>query len=289
MKYLVVKGWLGFGDRLESLKMCVAFAIKYNLQIYVDWSDSIWSHGSESFYNYFKLIGVPELKSLDDIPSDATYYPEFWKEKIKEPFTDLLWKNHSWDVGILSPKLLDLPVDVLVVSSPGRRQAYNDSSFFANVFRVIHPKIIGEVKKRQQEYDLKNCLGLHIRGTDRLNNKGRELPIQWMALGASMYGGMSGKPMIAVSDDRASFEIWTRFFPQTKLMSSLSMIELTNKGNHNIKKEDLKTTKDELNIDSIIDFFTLASCQNIRTTYKDSRFFAEALRLSPFVNTILSS
>ena len=39
MKYLVIKGWLGFGDRLESLKMAIAFAQVYNLKVYVDWSD----------------------------------------------------------------------------------------------------------------------------------------------------------------------------------------------------------------------------------------------------------
>jgi len=49
MKYLIVKGWLGFGDRIESLKMAVAYAIKHNLQIYVDWRDSMWSHGTEDF------------------------------------------------------------------------------------------------------------------------------------------------------------------------------------------------------------------------------------------------
>jgi hypothetical protein len=44
MKYLVVKGWLGFGDRLETLKMAVKFALDHKLQIYVDWSDEMWSH-----------------------------------------------------------------------------------------------------------------------------------------------------------------------------------------------------------------------------------------------------
>ena len=72
MKYLVVKGWLGFGDRLETLIMCVKFAQANNLQIYVDWTDNIWSHGEESLYKYFKIVNMPVLESLDDIPTDAT-------------------------------------------------------------------------------------------------------------------------------------------------------------------------------------------------------------------------
>ena len=285
-----MKGLLGFGDRLETLKMCVKFSMDNNIPLYVDWSDPMWSHGSESFYSYFKLNGVPQLNSLDDIPADASCFPECWNGKIKEPLSIDFWKqNPSCTTPMLKPGFLLLPVDVVVISSTGRRFIFNDCSFFANVFRVIHPTIVNEVRRRQAEYNLKNCLGIHIRGTDRLNKKGRDIPIQWLALATSTGGGLSGKPMIAVSDDASSFEVWKRFFPQTKLMSSLSLEESAKKGNHNASKEDLKTTKDALNIDSIIDFFTLASCQQIRSTYKESRFFLEAIRLTPFVNTILSS
>ena len=58
MKYLVVKGWLGFGDRLESLKMAVRYALDNNLKIYVDWNDEMWTHGIENFYTYFKLVNM---------------------------------------------------------------------------------------------------------------------------------------------------------------------------------------------------------------------------------------
>jgi hypothetical protein len=290
MKYLVFKGWLGFGDRLETLKMCVKFALDNNVQLYIDWSDSMWSHGSESFDSYFKLIDVPQLSSLDEIPADASCFPECWNNRLKEPFSVKFFnENPSCNIPQLNPNFMKLPVDVVVVTGIGKRATYIDSSFFAKVFRVTHPTIIEEVKKRQRDYNLKSCLGIHIRGSDRLNKKGREMPIQWMAIHAAMEGGLSGKPMIAVSDDQNSFEIWKRFFPQTKLMSGLSMQATATKGIHNAGKDELKTTKDALNIDCIIDLFTLASCERIRTTYKDSRFYAEAFRLGPFVNTILSS
>ena len=42
MKYLVMKGWLGFGDRLETLKMAVDYCQKKNVKLYVDWTDSMW-------------------------------------------------------------------------------------------------------------------------------------------------------------------------------------------------------------------------------------------------------
>jgi hypothetical protein len=101
MKYLVVKGWLGFGDRMESLQMAVKFALYHKLQIYVDWRDPGWSHGSEDFYTYFKLVNMPVLNSLSDIPEDATYYPAFWKNNLDKHVTfDFIPSSEFFDFSL---------------------------------------------------------------------------------------------------------------------------------------------------------------------------------------------
>lgn len=292
-KYLVVKGWLGFGDRLESLKMAVKFAIEHKLTIYVDWTDSIWSHGSETFYSYFDLINMSTIKSLDDIPADATVYPSYWKDHIKEPITQELLddndRNKDLNIGVLKEEHLK-KADVIVYSSIGYRALYDDSSFFANVFRVKHPKIIQKVEERNRNHALGGSLGIHVRGTDRKRNENQfAMKIQWMSITAVHNGGLQGQSMIAVSDDHKGLEIWKRFFPQTVILSDLSVKNTNNKGNHNAKAEELSTTKDHMNIDMLIDFFTLASCKGILTTYKDSRFAQEARRLSPHVKRILGN
>ena len=115
------------------------------------------------------------------------------------------------------------------------------------------------------------------------------MKIQWMSISALHNGALHGQPMIAVSDDKKGLEIWKRFFPQTVVLSDLSVRNTNNKGNHNAKPEELFVTKDEMNIDMLIDFFTLASCKGILTTYKDSRFAQEARRLSPHVKRILGN
>ena len=97
MKYLLVKGWLGFGDRLETLKMAVAFAQKHNLAIHVDWRDSIWSHGSESFYTYFDLK-MPTFK-LEDI-KDCKIFPEYWKDHLNEQLSPELLKFPELNLGV---------------------------------------------------------------------------------------------------------------------------------------------------------------------------------------------
>jgi len=288
MKYLIVKGWLGFGDRIESLKMCVAYAQKYNLQIYVDWTDSIWSHGNESFYTYFKLVNIPVLNSIDDIPEHATVYPPFWKDKLKIPMSQELFDKQK-EVGInLGQITQPFDADVIVHSNIGHRTLYVlDSSFFANVFRVIDPRILEKVKDRQSKFNLKSCLGIHIRGTDRVRPGRRELGIQYIAVNAAMGGGFAGKKMIVVSDDKNSIEIWKRFFPDSICLTELALKESSAKGNHNASKDSISTSKDSLNVDMLVDFFTLASCGSIMTTYRDSRFAQEARRLSNYVSQMI--
>jgi len=290
MKYLVVKGYLGFGDRLETLKMCVNYALHNNLKIYVDWRDPIWTHGDESFYTYFNIVNMPVLNSLDDIPADATYYPSYWtRENIKNPCSEELLRNKKdigIDLGILGPST-PTSADVLVHCSISSRTIYQDSSFFARVFRVVNPDILSGIRSRLSKMPLSNCIGIHARGTDRAKHDIRkEHSIQFMAMNAMPF---ASKPMIAVGDDAYSIELWKRFYPQTFVFTALAQSNTTNKGNHLASKDELKNSKYELTVEFLTDFFTLAYCERVLSTFKDSRFAQEARRLHPVVKQILDS
>lgn len=288
MKYLVIKGWLGFGDRLESLKMGLHYALKNNLTVYVDWTDPIWNHGNESFYTYFKLINIPQIASLDEIPADATVYPEFWKDNLKRPFDKELQdkaKELKLDIGQMNGTY---PADVVVLSNCGYRTLFEDSSFFANVFRVVDNRILTKVQERKVKYNLPKSIGVHIRGTDKFSNSNKRiLGVQHTAVGAVTYGALNGLQMVVVSDDQESMKVWKNYFPNSVLLSELSLQQSSVKGNHNLSKEELKVSKDELNVELLVDFFTLALTSRIVATNKDSRFSVEARRLHPHVNIIL--
>ena len=292
MKYLVVKGWLGFGDRLESLKMAIWFAIEKKLQIYVDWSDSIWSHKGESFYTYFKLINMPVLNSLDDIPAGSSIYPPYWKDRLKEPLTQEIvnqQKELGLNIGTLNTGI-NVDSDVVVFSSIGNRTLFNDSVFFANVFRVINPEILTNLENRQKGLSISKTVGIHIRGTDRLKNETRRtMGIQYMAMNALMHGSLSGKAMIIVSDDVSSIEIWRRFYPHSIVFSKLSLKNTLKGGVHNATPESISSSKNDLNIEMLTDFFTLALCERVLSTCKDSRFSKEAQRLHPYIRIILGN
>jgi hypothetical protein len=286
MKYLVVKGWLGFGDRLESLKMAVEFAQRFNLKIYVDWSDSMWCHQNESFYTYFKLL-MPSLQSLDEIPSGATVFPEYWKHHMKEPITQQLvedQKKYGLTLGILNK---EYPADVIVYSCIGNRLLYPNSEFFAKVFRVVEPTILSKIRERKQKYPIEQSWGIHIRGTDRLRPHKRMLSVQSLVSLVVNHGAMNGPKMTVVSDDKENALMWKRFYPNSFLASELSLQQDSLAGNHNLSKDKLKFSKHEMNIDMLVDFFTLALTDPIFTTCKDSRYAQEARRLHPYVSMIL--
>lgn len=289
MKYLIVKGCLGFGDRLESLKMAVAYALHYNLQIYVDWRDPLWSHGSNDFYTYFKLVNMPVLNSLHDIPPDATYHPPCWKGNVHEQLTQDFFVKHKDDILDLGVLKDPYNADVIVFSSMGVRTLYPNSNFFANVFRVVDNRILNKIKYHESHKQLSKSWGVHIRGTDRVRKFGRRLTsIQSIVLGFTSMGGMNQNNIVAVSDDKEQLEIWKRYYPQSYIVSEHSVKYNSLEGNHHISRENLQVTKDDMNVDLLVDFFVLAKCERIFSTVKDSRFFKEALRLHPFVDVILS-
>jgi hypothetical protein len=284
MKYLIVKGACGFGDRLESLKMCVKYALKHNLQIYVDWTDNIWSHSGETFYTYFNLINMAVLNSIDDIPQDATVYPPQWKGNLKQSHNTFGVIPAEIQLNYIDNNTFD--ADVIVYTCNGYRFLYNNSDFFANVFRVIDSRIINKVKDRQQGYDLKTKVGIHLRGTDRAIQLDRKHRMAGLNIRMVAAGIMGGTKFVGVSDDPEFVRLWKgRFsqFPMLTEVGSLGGIE----GVHNKSKDSISVSKDMLNVDLLVDFFTLASCRSIISTSKDSRFAAEAQRLSKHVDTIL--
>jgi len=285
MKYLIVKGACGFGDRLESLKMCVKYALKHNLQIYVDWTDNIWSHSGETFYTYFDLVNMPVLKSIDDIPEDATVYPPQWRGNLKESYNTFGAISVELALDYIDDNIFD--ADVIVYTCNGKRWTYNESTFFANVFRVVDSRIINKVKDRQQRYDLKTKIGIHLRGTDRATEIDKSHRMAGINIRMVAAGILNGAKFIGVSDDPEYVNLWRGRFREFPMLTEVGNLG-GREGVHNKSKDSLTISKDTLNVDLLVDFFTLASCKNIISTSKDSRFSQEAQRLSKHVNTILS-
>jgi hypothetical protein len=284
MKYLVVKAVIGFGDRLESLKMYIDYALKNDLIIHIDWRDSIWSHNNETFYKYFQLNDVKQVLSIDEIPKDLKIFPNFWKDNLDTILTeDMINKNYKEiELNRLEDKY---DCDILVVTSYGYRHLYNDASFFYNRFKVIDSRISPEVLQRQSKYNLQDKWGIHLRGSDRAKSYDFKLR-RFMELNIKLVhrGILGGQKCIAVSDDPDYIKLWKSRYPNFEILSSGTK---SSKATHLLTKDELVETKDEMNINLLIDFFTLASCKKVFSTNLDSRFALEAQRTKPYINRIL--
>lgn len=285
MKYLLVKGCIvGFGDRLQLLKMCVLYALKHKLSIYVDWTDPVWSHSGESFYTYFDLL-MPKF-TLEDIPADATVFPEVWKDKLKDHPTAEMIKSHpEISIGYLGDKVF--PADVIVYTCSGLRWVYNDSKFFGDVFRVTDSRILQKVKERQQKHQLNTKIGIHLRGSDRASKIDKSNRMAALNIRIVGLGMLNGTKFIAVSDDADYVKIWKARYPEFPVLTELGT-QTGTQGTHLKSKEQLTISKDLMNVDLLTDFFTLASCKVVLSTSKDSRFAQESQRLSKSIDKILS-
>jgi hypothetical protein len=231
---------------------------------------------------------MPVLNSLDDIPTDATFHPPFWKECLNQHVTYDFIQEHMNDISL---NVLDKPydADVVVYACTGSRMIYPDSLFFAEVFRVVDKRILDKINYHKSRFPVENAWGVHIRGTDRMKRMNRRmLGMQSIVSHFTSMGGLNIPHILAVSDDRDNMQIWKNYYPQTYVVSELGIQTQVRDGNHHLSKDQLSTSKDLINVDLLTDFFILALCRMIFSTVKDSRFGQEARRLHPHINTILS-
>jgi len=99
-RFLVVKPTGGMGNRLLGLMCAVPYCLMTGRQLYVDWSDFMYSdRGENVFPRLFKIRGVPFSYRL---PQAADVYPGFWSKQLT---TNLLVEQ----VGInhMDPRVMD--------------------------------------------------------------------------------------------------------------------------------------------------------------------------------------
>lgn len=89
MKFAVLKGMEGFGDRLQCLLQAIRYATATGRVLVVDWRDSDWAHDKRlNFEHYFKFIGLTNFpyeafeRYLDDHLSELTVIPRAWKPRL---------------------------------------------------------------------------------------------------------------------------------------------------------------------------------------------------------------
>ena len=286
MKYIIQKGIRGFGDRLLHLMYCVKIALTTNRKVYVDWNDFYWNHSGENFYTYFELlnIGINKIDNLETL----SVSPNFWKDKIHLPLNHDIFMNavNSEKINVLSSIINKYPKEDVLVISNWKRNIYNNIEYFANIFRVKDTRIIDRVNELNKFYDLKNCTGIHLRGTDR--KEGAKVG------NANLLTKIKktfkfGDKVVCFTDDLELYNDFKKNVPSATLITKIVFDKPMPYGTHTVLAKFLDNTKDEMNVDLLVDFFALALCKDTYTTFEKSTFFRSAKLLHPYVDMILGN
>lgn len=99
-RFLVVKPTGGMGNRLLGLMCAVPYCLMTGRQLYVDWSDFMYSdRGENVFPRLFKIRGVPFSYRLPQTPD---VHPHFWSKEIaRNSLVEQLGIDH------MDPKVMD--------------------------------------------------------------------------------------------------------------------------------------------------------------------------------------
>ena len=239
-KWVVAKGWEGFGDRLQCLSYCIDIAIKHNRELSVDWTDSIWKEG---FYRYFEIEGLPNSKPKGDC------YPEFWDGFLKKAGGEWLYNVKD----AINFELKDANGEKAIWVHPciGGR-AWNFYTLAKRLKIVCMPELKHMIKQ-----DCKKVV--HLRGTDREPDydKFKEL-------------ATAHPDAAVVSDDLMLANLWLAINPAAEILTD-TLLDTKLAGH---KRTD--TDKHQMNLRLIADFITLAFATEAYALNEESEFFKMA-------------
>jgi hypothetical protein len=136
LKFVVLKGVCGFGDRLQCLLQAIWYAQVSRRHLVIDWRDSDWSHDPTSpLDTYFHVVDVPtfELHSFLALwqaeGHRSSMAPAPWTRVIDDPnysrwiYNDIfnLPENNSIINEICNFNIPDLEADIIVYPGTGKR------------------------------------------------------------------------------------------------------------------------------------------------------------------------
>lgn len=122
MKYLIVKGCAGLGNRLVTLSNALEYCKKNDRVLYVDWSDGLYGpKGENVFYKYFKIDELPCLQSLDEIQYHAkSIQPSVWR---KIGLDKALYDNYTYGLPKINNNIKERFL-------PGKGKLRNSRGYF---------------------------------------------------------------------------------------------------------------------------------------------------------------
>lgn len=255
---LVVKGWEGLADRLQSLSHCMNYCLKYKAAICVDWRDYMWGQGTDDFADYFEIVGIPVVP-LSTVLSRVTAGakvnpPAYTYDLLRDPPSEVI--HFSEFQSKIDNSCAKQEGDIIVHNSKGTRMWHlNNLIQNIRVAERVRPQIIQQLSSLQLPYT-----SIHLRGTDRKN----DTTLLHVTNGYTALPPHAKVRSYIITDMRVLAEEWLQKHPESKYVNEnapILKIAPGSQGTHMLAPEVLEfygITKRDLNLNTIADFLVIA-------------------------------
>jgi hypothetical protein len=252
-KYLLIKGWCGFADRLQCMSAALVYAKKHKRIVCVDWTDVIWKGETpnmnfDTFFD-FTCEGISTIP-LDELlakQNELSIYPPPWKGQLeKKPDLYMYEKPYQIDLDA-DPKHDE---DILVYTCTELR-TYNRENI-CDCLRIKEPfrSVIIEKLKHYQKYKTV----VHLRGSDRVKPEQYEEYLKKNF--ESKMKDKTNETVLIVSDTESLFKYFQEKYPNS--------IVRTPNTSYTSSSDPIKTLhhdgsidKYDFNTQTLIDFFII--------------------------------
>jgi hypothetical protein len=259
---LLVKGWEGFGDRLQVVTGCINYCLHHNASICVDWRDYMWGQDKTDFTDYFEIMGVqsvPLSTVIEKVKKGGVINPPAYTlEHIINPPSPLI-HFPDFSSGICKSSLRQ-EGDIIVHNSKGDRVWHlNNLILNLRVSEKIAPIIIKNLSGLQMPYT-----AVHLRGSDR----SKEVTLQTFMEEYEALPPHDKVRSYVISDTNSYINEWTQKYPNAIVLNrNAPVLKILSglKGTHMMSTEILEfygVSKHDLNINAITDFLVIAFSSN---------------------------
>lgn len=296
MPVLMMKGTEGLADRLTFLAHCIHYCRATNTALCVDWTDGIFGGGEVDFGDVFEVTGIKTMKKEQVVKLMATgrmkVHPPCWtlmdvastvtQKTFDEKYSGDLFHDDSKEP---ESKIERIDADIIVTNGKGFRCWYG-LDLLAHL--RVRPEYAERIRVLLSNFE-RDCLLVHLRGTDRLNEEFNKGAIETAKQFPADY------KIYVVTDSLRLFEEFKNAIPKAKLVNPqaecLKITSILKSGTHLVGPEVLKkygVSKKQLLIDSLVDFFAIILAHDA-IGLKESYYFKLARGLAKFPQQFLSS
>lgn len=301
MKYLLIKAFSGFGDRLEHLTSLIPYLKASQRTLVIDWSDPVWTgeEFTKDFYYYFNLSDDIKYISLTDFKKTfienkdkISFFPPFYKKIALKRSNE---NDTEYRVSDMTAKLIqiikrncaDLEYNVVVCTDLDRRT----TAFAKYISKVNYkPWIMQFIYSDPLIHFIKQneVIAVHLRGADRTKySKTNREDLCNFSYDHDYYVSEiikkipeGTKNILLLSDSTFLVDKFIEFIDKSINILQTGNIKSTDDTGLHILKEKSKESK---NLELLKDFYFMTQCKDVIND-DVSRFSLLAKRTCNLIN-----